>query len=449
MTMPADVFAAPPTENPIDPTVPAMGAVSVAAARLAFAVSRASCAVETPASPLSERLSVDDPPAAAAPVLAPALVPAAVPVAGAEAVAVVGAGVMLRTGAELVPAAGADEDWEPEPVLVLAAPVPVLVPLVVGEAAVEDPPWPEASDISRSANVTFAWAVPTADMAATHPAIWSAVAGLADTGVVGDAMDVGEVLTGPAALSHPAGEAFTFGAVVGGVDDVGGAVVGTVDVGGAVVGGIDVGGALGGVDVGETLGGAVLGGVGDVGGAVLGTGDVGETLGGAVLGGVGDVGGAVLGTGDVGETLGTGDVGETLGGVGGAVLGGVDLVGAVLGGVVSVCRRGVPSRPSTGRQACFWALTAASTVLTRGCSRASWDADDPAPSVEGGVEPAFPAEPGLEPAPEAPAPPELVVPARGPVAPGRPAEPADPEPADPEPDPDETVLGDVSDASWA
>ncbi len=435
MTMPADVFAAPPTENPIDPTVPAMGAVSVAAARLAFAVSRASCAVETPASPLSERLSVDDPPAAAAPVLAPALVPAAVPVAGAEAVAVVGAGVMLRTGAELVPAAGADEDWEPEPVLVLAAPVPVLVPLVVGEAAVEDPPWPEASDISRSANVTFAWAVPTADMAATHPAIWSAVAGLADTGVVGDAMDVGEVLTGPAALSHPAGEAFTFGAVVGGVDDVGGAVVGTVDVGGgAVVGGGDVGGAVvGGIDVGGALGGV----------------DVGETLGGAVLGGVGDVGGAVLGTGDVGETLGTGDVGETLGGVGGAVLGGVDLVGAVLGGVVSVCRRGVPSRPSTGRQACFWALTAASTVLTRGCSRASWDADDPAPSVEGGVEPAFPAEPGLEPAPEAPAPPELVVPARGPVAPGRPAEPADPEPADPEPDPDETVLGDVSDASWA
>jgi len=342
MTMPADVFAAPPTENPIDPTVPAMGAVSVAAARLAFAVSRASCAVETAASPLSERLSVDDPPAAAAPVLAPALVPAAVPVAGAEAVAVVGAGVVLRTGAELVPAAGADEAREFEPVLVLAAPVPVLVPLVVGEAAVEGPPRPEASDISRSASVTFAWAVPTADMAATHPATWSAVAGLVDTGVVGDAMDVGELLTGPAALSHPAGEAFTFG--------------------------------------------------------------------------------AVLGTGDV---------------------------GAVLGGVVSVCRRGVPSRPSTGRQACFWALTAASTVLTRGCSRASADADDPAPSVEPDVELALPAEPGLEPAPEGPAPPELVVPARGPVASGRPAEPADPEPADPEPEEDETMLGDVSDASWA
>jgi len=414
MTMPADVFAAPPTENPIDPTVPAMGAVSVAAARLAFAVSRASCAVETAASPLSERLSVDDPPAAAAPVLAPALVPAAVPVAGAEAVAVVGAGVVLRTGAELVPAAGADEAREFEPVLVLAAPVPVLVPLVVGEAAVEGPPRPEASDISRSASVTFAWAVPTADMAATHPATWSAVAGLVDTGVVGDAMDVGELLTGPAARSHPAGEAFTFGAVVGG-GDVGGAVVGGVDVGGgAVVGGTDVGGAVvGGVDVGGALG------------------------------------GAVLGTSDVG---------------GGAVLGGVDLVGAVLGGVVSVCRRGVPSRPSTGRQACFWALTAASTVLTRGCSRASADADDPAPSVEGGVELALPAEPGLKPAPEGPAPPELVVPARGPVAPGRPAEaadpdpavpepaaaaPADPDPADPEPDPDETMPGDVSDASWA
>jgi hypothetical protein len=259
--------------------------------------------------------------------------------------------------------------------------------------------------------VTFAWAVPTADMAATHPATWSAVAGLVDTGVVGDAMDVGELLTGPAALSHPAGEAFTFGAVVGGVG------------GGAVVGGTDVGGALGGVGGVGGVGGAVVGGV-DVGGAVLGTGDVGETLGG--------VGGAVLGTGDVG-----------------AVLGGVDLVGAVLGGVVSVCRRGVPSRPSTGRQACFWALTAASTVLTRGCSRASWDADDPALPVEPDVELALPAEPGLEPAPEGPAPPELVVPARGPVASGRPAEPADPEPADPEPEEDETMLGDVSDASWA